>query len=400
MADLPDMADLSIGGSPAVFFTPKPASPSEFEYEPGPSEYPTSLTRARSPVVFGYDLNVFRQSLQYDSDSSDTSTSTSQRSSRLVFRSESNVSSQFVTPGGSPSTRRAASRPGSSSSDFHPLQTPLRDNGFKFRFLSNMTPQPTPQSTPQASRVSSPLPNYNKASFASPWLSIQSTVGTPTSSSADLCMATPSSSSRLSRPTPTPLNIIVEPSSPITAVPVFELPALEPAASGPLGSSEFPLPSFPSFPTFPTSRSAPLAQVTRELYAAPVATCPSALVAAQPGAVELRTIPAEPHRPGPGPYNPQDETAPECAFFSPAIQSALRNASRIAKDTIAAIGKINTGRDPDPNLQQLLVEARGLQSFQGNNPRTIAVLGETGRGMILLYFLFIYLLCSRKSAAY
>ena len=78
------------------------------------------------------------------------------------------------------------------------------------------------------------------------------------------------------------------------------------------------------------------------------------------------------------------EEAPQNRCFEPSFQSALRNGTKLASN-IASILEQRLSSHPDERLpEDLSKQARGLSAFQCTNTKTIAVLGDSGEGIITL----------------
>ncbi|KAF4335290.1 hypothetical protein FBEOM_10865 [Fusarium beomiforme] len=82
------------------------------------------------------------------------------------------------------------------------------------------------------------------------------------------------------------------------------------------------------------------------------------------------------------PYDTRTESASPHALFTSAFQGALKQGPVIAQKAVKAIEKMQAG-DPsilDSDVSRFLDDAKDLQQFQGNDTRTIAVLGDSGEG--------------------
>jgi hypothetical protein len=84
----------------------------------------------------------------------------------------------------------------------------------------------------------------------------------------------------------------------------------------------------------------------------------------------------------PSPYDIRDEEAPLEPFFTPKFQTALRDGLDIARSTLNTIKNLTGSSEPEPNLQRLLGDAERLSTWQSSETRTIAVLGDSGEGIV------------------
>lgn len=84
------------------------------------------------------------------------------------------------------------------------------------------------------------------------------------------------------------------------------------------------------------------------------------------------------------PYDIHDEEAPSHRFFTREFQSTLRKGLDIARRTVTAIKMLSDLSGPKDALDKLLEDANRLSAFHGSDTRTIAVLGDSGEGNVLL----------------
>jgi hypothetical protein len=83
-----------------------------------------------------------------------------------------------------------------------------------------------------------------------------------------------------------------------------------------------------------------------------------------------------------GPYDVRSETAPAHRFFTAEFQSALQDGLAIARDTLPQLERLAKLVETDDGLEKLLGEAKELRAFHGSDTKTIAVLGDSGEGML------------------
>jgi hypothetical protein len=84
----------------------------------------------------------------------------------------------------------------------------------------------------------------------------------------------------------------------------------------------------------------------------------------------------------PIPYDVRNEQGPLEPFFSASFQTALKNGLNIARDTVTAIENCIGVSEPVADLDRLLQDAKKLSTFQSSDKRIIAVLGDSGEGMV------------------
>ncbi|CAK7229083.1 hypothetical protein SCUCBS95973_007099 [Sporothrix curviconia] len=231
-------------------------------------------------------------------------------------------------------------------------RSPLR------RRSPSLSPGPDPSSVPAS--VPAPAPSQ-PASVAA----------RPSPSSASAAIITPATTTVPRTPemppaTPgTVLSFRTAPSTPRILVSAVELP---PDLSTPVAELPVPLPFHATAPSdgLPAELAADIAWALPPAFELP-ASAPVAPAAAPAVAPAVAPV---------VPYNPHDEENPPSAFFTPAVQGALRNGMAIAREAATAIRGANIATDAD--LQRLLGEAERLQTFSGTDTRTIAVLGDSG----------------------
>jgi hypothetical protein len=80
------------------------------------------------------------------------------------------------------------------------------------------------------------------------------------------------------------------------------------------------------------------------------------------------------------PYDVRDETAPQEPVYTHAFQSALREGIAIANEAATSVNTLASRS----NLQQLLEQAELLRTFRSSDTRTVAVLGDSGDGILPL----------------
>ena len=90
-------------------------------------------------------------------------------------------------------------------------------------------------------------------------------------------------------------------------------------------------------------------------------------------------------------YDVGNEQAPLEPFFSVCFQTALKNGLNIARDTVTAIENCIGESEPVADLERLLQDAKNLSTFQSSDKRTIAVLGDSGEGMLWYFKKQIYI---------
>ena len=81
-------------------------------------------------------------------------------------------------------------------------------------------------------------------------------------------------------------------------------------------------------------------------------------------------------------YDVNSERAPSHPFFTQALQQALISGAGTAKQAAAYIQDLNEIDDPGVVATKLLRDAKKLSAFHAEDTRTIAVLGDSGEGLM------------------
>ncbi|KAG9255485.1 uncharacterized protein F5Z01DRAFT_56619 [Emericellopsis atlantica] len=79
-------------------------------------------------------------------------------------------------------------------------------------------------------------------------------------------------------------------------------------------------------------------------------------------------------------YDPRVEPGPTHEYFTIDFQQRLREGASIAKETVAAIEKVESAMKLDDEAGELLKQARELSAMRSDVTRTIAILGDSGEG--------------------